>query len=39
VTQARTVLEHAGRGLEVQVEELLPRLGHLAVELVVGQSP
>ena len=35
--QPRAVLERAGRGLEAEVEELLARLGHLAVELLVGQ--
>src|SRR5262245_14998306 len=39
VAQARAVLEHAGRRLEVQVEELLTGLGHPAVELVVGHGP
>jgi hypothetical protein len=33
------VLEHAGRGLEAQVEELLAGLGHLPVELVVRELP
>ena len=38
MAQACAVLEHAGRRLEVQVEELLAGLGHLAAELVVGQG-
>src|SRR6187455_1472480 len=38
VAKARAVLEHAGRRLEVQVEELLACLGHLAAKLIVGQG-
>src|SRR5206468_2136886 len=32
MAQARAVLEHARRGLEVQVEKLLPGLGHPAAK-------
>src|SRR5207248_2735930 len=35
--QARRVLERTGRGLEAQVEELLPRLRESLLQLVVGQ--
>src|SRR5262249_27655734 len=38
VAQARAVLEHAGRRLEVEVEELLAGLGPPAIELVVAQG-
>jgi hypothetical protein len=34
--QARAVLEHTGGGLEMKVEELLARIGHLLEELVIG---
>src|SRR5262249_23743545 len=37
--QPRAVLERAGRRLEAQVEELLTRLGHLLLELLVAELP